>query len=120
MYLLSIFPFLQGSNELHIVFILDIVLLCLIFYKVYKNKKLILTKDIKFILILIWSVSYLITTFYSEDHIYEFCKDCANTVWCVFSTYEDDSIELSSIHHNQNSALTWIQQNKEIFEAVNP
>lgn len=42
------------------------------------------------------------------------------TVWCVFSTYEDGSIELSSIHHNQNSALTWIQQNKEIFEAVNP
>ena len=60
------------------------------------------------------------TTFYPEDRIYEFCKDCANTVWCVFSTYEDGSIELSSIHHNQNSALKWIRQNKEIFEAVNP
>jgi len=67
MYLLSIFPFLQGINELHIVFLLDIVLLSLLFYKVCKNKKLILTKDIKFILILIWSVSYLITTFYSVD-----------------------------------------------------
>ena len=60
------------------------------------------------------------TTFYPEDHIYEFCKDCANTVWCVFSTYEDGSIELSSIHHSQDSALAWIQQNKKMFElAVN-
>ena len=67
MYLLSIFPFLQGINELHIVFLLNIVLLGLLFYKLHKNKKLILTKDIKFILILIWSVSYLITTFYSVD-----------------------------------------------------
>lgn len=67
MSLLSIFPFLQGINELHIVFLLDIVLLFLLFYKIHKNKKLIFTKDIKFILILVWSVSYLITTFYSAD-----------------------------------------------------
>ena len=60
------------------------------------------------------------TIFYPGDTIVELCKDCASTVWCVFNTYEDGSVELSSIHHNQNSALTWIQQNKEIFEAVNP
>lgn len=68
MYLLSIFPFLQGINELHVVFILDIFLLGLLFYKVYKNKKLIFTKDIKFILILGWSIAYLITSFYSVDN----------------------------------------------------
>jgi len=67
MYLLSIFPFLQGINELHITFLLDIVLSGLLFYKVYKNKKIIFTKDIKFLLILIWSVSYLITAIYSAD-----------------------------------------------------
>lgn len=67
MYLLSIFPFLQGINELHVVFLLDIVLLLILFYKIHKNKKLILTKDIKFILIIIWAVAYLITTFYSAD-----------------------------------------------------
>ena len=60
------------------------------------------------------------TIFYPDDTIVELCKECASTVWCVFSTYEDGSIELSSIHRSQNSALTWIQQNKEIFEAVNP
>ena len=60
------------------------------------------------------------TMFYPGDTIVELCKECANTVWCVFSTYEDSSVELSSIHRNQNSALKWIQQNKEIFEAVNP
>ena len=67
MQLLSIFPFFQGINELHIVFLLDIVLLSLLFYKVHKNKNLILTKDTKFILISIWSISYLLTTFYSVD-----------------------------------------------------
>ena len=67
MALLSIFPFLQGANELHVVFILDIVLLSLLLFKIYKNKKLIFTKDIKFILILIWSFFYLLTTFYSVD-----------------------------------------------------
>ena len=60
------------------------------------------------------------TMFHSKDSVYEFCKECANTVWCVFTTYEDGSIELSSIHHNQDSALGWIQQNKEIYEAVDP
>ena len=60
------------------------------------------------------------TTFYPSDTIIELCKECASTVWCVFSTYEDGSVELSSIHRNQNSALIWIQQNKEIFEAINP
>jgi len=67
MYLLSIFPFLQGINEYHIVFIFDIILLSLLLFKVYKNKKFIFTKDIKFILILVWSFSYLVTTFYSID-----------------------------------------------------
>jgi len=67
MYLLSIFPFLQGTNELHIVFALDIILLLLIFLRIYKNKKIIFTKDIKFILILIWAASYLVTMLYSAD-----------------------------------------------------
>ena len=41
------------------------------------------------------------TMFYPGDTIVELCKECASTVWCVFSTYEDGSVELSSIHHNQ-------------------
>lgn len=45
------------------------------------------------------------TTFYPEDRIYEFCKDCANTVWCVFNIYEDGSKELSSLHHSEESAV---------------
>ncbi len=67
MYLLSIFPFLQGANELHIVFLLNIVLIGLMLLKIYKNKKIVLTKDLKFILICIWSISYLITAVYSVD-----------------------------------------------------
>lgn len=67
MYLLSIFPFLRGANELHIVFMLNIVLLGLMFYKVHKNKKFIFTKDIKFIAICIWAISYLLTAFWSAD-----------------------------------------------------
>lgn len=67
MQLLTIFPFLQGANELHIVFILDIVLLCLMLYKINKNKSFIFTKDIKFIFILLWSLSYLLTMFWSVD-----------------------------------------------------
>ena len=60
------------------------------------------------------------TLFRPGDVVVELCEKCANTVWCVFSTYEDGSVELSSIHRNQDSALKWIQKNKEIFEAVNP
>lgn len=67
MQLLTIFPFLQGVNELHIVFILDIVLLCLLLYKINKTKKFVFTKDIKFIFILLWAVSYLFTMFWSVD-----------------------------------------------------
>ena len=67
MHILSIFPFLQGANELHIVFILNIVLLILLLNKVLKNKKIILTKDIKFIAICVWSLCYLFTAFYAED-----------------------------------------------------
>lgn len=67
MQLLTIFPFLQGTNELHIVFILDIVLLCLMLYKINKNKRFVFTKDIKFIFILLWSFSYLLTIFWSVD-----------------------------------------------------
>lgn len=67
MYLLSVFPFFQGANELHIVFILDIVLLGLLIYKVVKNKEFIFSKDIKFIMILLWSFAYLFTCFYSLD-----------------------------------------------------
>jgi len=67
MQLLTIFPFLQGANELHIVFILDIVLLCLLLYKINQTKKFIFTKDIKFIFILLWSVSYLFTMLWSVD-----------------------------------------------------
>mgnify|MGYP003322454145 CR=1 FL=1 len=47
MQLLTIFPFLQGTNELHIVFILDIVLLCLMLHKINKNKKLTETEKQK-------------------------------------------------------------------------
>lgn len=67
MQILTIFPFLQGANELHIVFILDIVLLCLLLHKINKNKKFVFTKDIKFIFILVWSLSYLLTMFWSVD-----------------------------------------------------
>lgn len=67
MQLLTLFPFLQGANELHIVFILDIVLLCLLLYKVNKTKKFVFTKDIKFIFILLWSLSYLLTMIWSVD-----------------------------------------------------
>lgn len=64
---LTVFPFFQGANELHIVFTLDVVLVALLLYKMVKNGEFIFTKDIKFIMILIWSFSYLITTFYSVD-----------------------------------------------------
>lgn len=67
MQLLTVFPFLEGINELHIVFILDIVLLCLLLYKVSKNNSFVFTKDIKFIFILLWSVSYLLTMFWVVD-----------------------------------------------------
>lgn len=67
MYLLTIFPFLKGINELHVTFIFDIVLLCLLIYKINKNKMFVFTKDIKFVFILLWSFSYLLTTFWSID-----------------------------------------------------
>lgn len=67
MSLLIFFPFLQGANELHIVFILDILLSGILLYKVVKNKKFIFCKDVKFIMICIWAFLYLVTMFYSTD-----------------------------------------------------
>lgn len=67
MYLLTIFPFLQGINELYITFILNIVLLCLVLFKINKNKKFVFSKDIKFIMILLWAFSYFLTVFWSVD-----------------------------------------------------
>lgn len=67
MSILSIFPFLQGANELHVVFWLDVVLIGFILYKVIKNREFIFCQDIKFIMILLWAFSYLITVFYSLD-----------------------------------------------------
>lgn len=67
MSLLCIFPFLQGANELHIVFILDVLLAGLLLYKVVKNKEFIFSKDIKFGMILILAFSYLVTSIYSAD-----------------------------------------------------
>lgn len=67
MYLLTIFPFLKGINELHITFLFNIVLLCLLLCKINKNKTFIFTKDIKFILILLWSFSYMLTMLWSVD-----------------------------------------------------
>ena len=67
MQLLTIFPFLKGINELHITFIFDIVLLCLLLYKINKNKTFVFVKDIKFIMILLWSFSYLLTMLWAVD-----------------------------------------------------
>lgn len=67
MCILSLFPFLQGTNELHIVFLLDVVLVVLILYRIIKNRELVFCKDVKFIMILIWAFSYLVTVFYSRD-----------------------------------------------------
>lgn len=56
------------------------------------------------------------TMFYPGDHIVEMCEECANTVWCVTNIYEDGSKELSSIHHTEEKALRFIEQNKELIK----
>lgn len=59
------------------------------------------------------------TLFYPNDHIVELCEQCANTVWCVVNLYEDDSRELSSIHHTEEGAKKWVEKNKSIIEKYN-
>lgn len=58
------------------------------------------------------------TRFYPGDAIIEVCSICANVVWCVFNIYEDGSKELSSIHHTEENALKWIEDNKELINKV--
>ena len=60
------------------------------------------------------------TQFYPGDTIVEMCSICANVVWCVFNIYEDGSRELSSIHHTEERAQKWIEDNQELINKVNP
>lgn len=59
------------------------------------------------------------TMFYPNDRVYELCHDCANTVWCVTNVYKDGSKELSSIHHTEDGATTWVEQNKQFIQEMN-
>lgn len=59
------------------------------------------------------------TMFYPNDRVYELCHDCANMVWCVTNVYKDGSKELSSIHHTEDSATTWVEQNKQFIQEMN-
>jgi len=72
MYIFSIFPFLQGINQLHIVFILDVLMCGVLLYKIHVNKQLIIPKDIKFTAILIWCFCYLLTVFTAVDGKFAF------------------------------------------------
>lgn len=59
------------------------------------------------------------TMFYPEDKIYEFCHECANFVWCVINKYEDGSLELSSIHHTEEGAKSWVENTQSWIEEAN-
>ena len=58
--------------------------------------------------------------FYPGEHVVELCERCANTVWCLINVYEDGSKELSSIHHNEESAVWFKSQNWELINKLNP
>lgn len=60
------------------------------------------------------------TMFYPGDRVVELCERCANTVWCLINVYEDGSKELSSIHHNEESAVWFKSQNWELINKLNP
>lgn len=59
------------------------------------------------------------TLFRPGDVVVELCEKCANTVWCVFSTYEDGSVELSSIHRSAESA-EWFRSHWLATQKFNP
>lgn len=59
------------------------------------------------------------TRLYPNDRIYEFCRKCANFVWCVINKYEDGSKELSSIHHTEEGAKFWVENDQSWIEKVN-
>jgi len=56
---------------------------------------------------------------YPNDRIYEFCHECANFVWCIINKYEDGSAELSSIHHTEEGAKSWVKNNQSWIERLN-
>lgn len=59
------------------------------------------------------------TMFYPGDHITEFMRLCANTVWCVTNVYEDGSRELSSIHRNELLAKYQIEKTMHLLDKLN-
>lgn len=59
------------------------------------------------------------TRLYPGDKVYELCHECANLVWCVINVYEDDSRELSSIHHTKESAELHVEKAAPLIEKMN-
>lgn len=57
--------------------------------------------------------------FYTDDTIREVCSKCFNNVWCVINIYEDDSKELSSIHHTEEAALNFVLKNAMLITRIN-
>ena len=57
--------------------------------------------------------------FYPGDTVHEVCSSCFNNVWCIINIYEDDSRELSSIHHTEESALAFMLKNAEVVARIN-
>ena len=57
--------------------------------------------------------------FYAGDAVHEVCSKCFNNVWCIIYIYEDGSRELSSIHHTEESAVTFMLKNAEVIARVN-
>lgn len=65
--LMFIFPFLKGMHDTLTVIIMATIMIVAIIIKSRKNKCFKYSLDFNFIIILIWSLSYLISSFYAVD-----------------------------------------------------
>lgn len=57
--------------------------------------------------------------FLHGDRVYEFCKNCATTVYCIFNNYEDGTKELFAIFRNKEQAELEINQRKSKLGILN-
>ena len=65
--LLFILPFFKGMHDTLTVIIMAAIMIVAIIIKSRKNKEFCCSFDFNFIIILIWTASYLITSFYAVD-----------------------------------------------------